>query len=86
MGEQGDSRGESSELTDLRRRAEAGLVARPSTSIAQDLSEAARAKLLHELQTHHVELELQNDQLRAAQIELELATRDDIGQFLDGRA
>ena len=58
--------------TQLRRRAEA--VARAGSS-AKDVQTDAEHRLLHELQTHQIELELQNEDLRQAQVEL-AAARD----------
>ncbi len=59
----------------LRQRAQEEARARP-TPIPDDLSslsvEAARG-LLHDLRVHRIELELQNDELRASQEQLELA-------------
>jgi PAS domain S-box-containing protein len=57
--------------SDLRRRAEKMLRARPPN---ETVSEETRA-LLHELQVHQIELELQNEELRRAQLEL-MASRE----------
>ena len=63
----------SSDSPDLRTRAEA-LVGRHLTDL-QELSPEEAQQLLHELEVHQVELEMQNRELRDAQQELE-ASRD----------
>ena len=54
---------------DLRRRAEELLRGNPADLAVLPPEEAGR--LLHELQVHQIELEMQNDELRKAQLELE---------------
>lgn len=68
--------GQDNRLTDaaeLRRRAEA--VARERTARTADqpaaLSPEETRQMLHELQVHQIELELQNEELRAAQVDLD---------------
>lgn len=53
--------------TELRRKAESQLAYAPPTKRMPPPTE----KMLHELQVHQIELEMQNEQLRQAQIELE---------------
>jgi PAS domain-containing protein len=53
----------------LRSRAEAILVATPRQIAGMPLEDVQ--KLVHELQVHQIELEMQNDELRRAQLELE---------------
>jgi PAS domain S-box-containing protein len=55
--------------TDLRKRAE-GMLAKQKERL-QELSSADLKKLVHELGTHQIELEMQNEELRGAQAELE---------------
>ena len=55
----------------LRAKAEAELVRAPPTGESVQPAET----LLHELQVHRIELEMQNEALRQAQVELE-ASRD----------
>ncbi|MFT7141376.1 MAG: PAS domain S-box-containing protein [Sulfitobacter sp.] len=57
--------------TELRRLAEARLQGRSKPTAG--LSVADTQKLLHELQVHQIELEMQNEELREARIERELA-------------
>ena len=56
---------------DVRRRAEA-VVAQMSKDTAS-LSPEVRQNMLHELQVHQIELEMQNEELRRTQLELEAA-------------
>jgi PAS domain S-box len=58
-----------SDPADLRRRAEERLGGKPADLAAIAPEEAGR--LLHELQVHQIELEMQNEELRRAQQELE---------------
>ena len=54
----------------LRRRAEERLrAARPMKDFPGN--EADRERLIHELQVHQIELEMQNEELRMAQLEIE---------------
>lgn len=59
----------------LRRRAEdkVRLKANPPFEGMKDLSVEAMQRLVHELQVHQIELEMQNDELRASQLELDAA-------------
>ena len=56
--------------TGLRRRAEERLVHKPA-GLESMLSSADMRRLVHELEVHQIELELQNEELRRAQAELE---------------
>ncbi|HLD46575.1 MAG TPA: PAS domain S-box protein, partial [Desulfobaccales bacterium] len=58
---------------DLRKEAEARLQSK--TPKVQDLSHDEISVLVHELQVHQIELEMQNDELRQGQISLEEASR-----------
>jgi two-component system, cell cycle sensor histidine kinase and response regulator CckA len=58
---------------DLREKAEARL--QPETPGVHDLSHEEISILVHELQVHQIELEMQNDELRRGQISLEEANR-----------
>jgi len=59
----------------LRRRAEdrVRLKANPPLEGLKDLSVESMQRLVHELQVHQIELEMQNDELRASQLELDAA-------------
>ena len=59
---------ESKELRELRTRAEAMLEAQGED--VSDLSPEEVRNLVHELRTHEIELELQNEELRMAQVDL----------------
>ena len=61
-----------SDSADLRRRAEELLQGKPAEPAAIPPEESRR--LLHELQVHQIELEMQNDELRRAQQELEASS------------
>jgi PAS domain S-box-containing protein len=56
---------------DLRRRAEDALLEKPATNV--NLSGEEVEHLIHELQVHQIELEMQNEELRQTQEELETA-------------
>jgi len=59
---------ESSELSNIRRRAEAELKRRGELPIHMDTDDVRR--LVHELRTHQLELEMQNEKLRQTHLEL----------------
>jgi PAS domain S-box-containing protein len=60
-----------SKKDDLRRRAEDALLEKPATN--ENLSGEEVEHLIHELQVHQIELEMQNEELRQTQEELETA-------------
>jgi two-component system, cell cycle sensor histidine kinase and response regulator CckA len=62
---------ETSGSEDLRPRAEARLQSR--TAVSAQLSPEETQSLVHELQVHQIELEMQNDHLREAQVAVEAA-------------
>lgn len=76
----GNLRTEDSPFSSLRLRAEALLSGRPDTA-GQSPSEDTR-RLVHDLQVYQIELELQNQELRAASERLE-ATRDEYARLYD---
>ena len=61
--------------TELRARAEAAFQKRtaPSRESLEALSPEATEELLHELRGHQIELEMQNEELRRAQVELDVS-------------
>ena len=61
----------------LRQQAEAAAAAKPAPLTALEPAEAQR--MLHELQVHQIELEMQNEELRHTQAELEVSR----GRFFD---
>jgi PAS domain S-box-containing protein len=70
----------SPDFSDLRRRAEERLEAESISPEA--LSPAEAARLIHELQVHQIELELQNEELRQAQVQL-AESRDKYADLYD---
>ena len=64
-----DATGHSTDLTDLRRRAEELL--QTEEVAPEDLTPDQAAMLIHELRVHQIELEMQNDELRLSQSQLE---------------
>jgi PAS domain S-box-containing protein len=65
-----DKKGRKDELDDLRKRAEARLAQSDHVGDSRDPSPNEADTVIHELQTHQVELELQNEDLREAQLAL----------------
>ena len=66
------SSGSKKKLSELRRRAEAALADRTGSALdVSQLSSEDVQKLIHELQVHQIELEMQNDELRRAQLAVE---------------
>ncbi|MFW6127410.1 MAG: PAS domain S-box protein, partial [Thermodesulfobacteriota bacterium] len=63
-----DPKDKSPDLRDLRRRAEER--AKAEAIPPEELSPAEAARLIHELQVHQIELEMQNEELRQAQVQL----------------
>ena len=64
----------SEQFSELRQRAENAMQKRPSDNL--ELAELTNKEihgLLHELKTHQIELEIQNDELRRTQLDLEAA-------------
>ena len=68
MGQEKDPEGKTSVL---RRRAEDALDRRPGTEEASSLIPEEVERLVHELRVHQIELEMQNENLRQAHIEME---------------
>jgi ribosomal protein L29 len=70
---------------DLRKRAEHAM--NGETVPLREMSEDDVAALVHELRVHQVELEMQNDALRQAQVELEQSRTKytDLFDFAPGR-
>ena len=64
----------------LRRKAEALLKLKSSKTVSQ-LSEVESLKLIHELEVHQIELELQNEELRQAWAEAKVANEKYIGLY-----
>jgi len=75
-----DPKDHSPDLSDLRRRAEERLDVEAIP--AEDLSPVEAARLIHELQVHQIELEMQNEELRQAQAEL-AESRDKYADLYD---
>ena len=69
--------------TQLRKRAEKALQKRPTGSLQlPELSNEEMHSLVHELQVHQIELEMQNDELRRTQVEL-VESRDKYHELYD---
>ncbi len=75
-----EHRFDSSEQANLRTRAEATL--RRQSLATPDTSSEGIDRLVHELQTHQIELEMQNEELQRAQMEL-LGSRDAYADLYD---
>lgn len=75
-----EQRDGSNQRSELRRRAEKALRARPQPPLPS--SPERLDELVHELRTHQIELELQNEELRSAQEEL-LQSRDDYADLYE---
>lgn len=73
---------EEDETTKLRTEAEALIAQEPIALVNPQPGEELLHKLLHELQVHQVELKMQNDELRQAQIAME-ASRDSYVDLFD---
>ncbi|MGO9118406.1 MAG: PAS domain S-box protein [Desulfomonilaceae bacterium] len=70
-------------ISELRRRAESALVEKAGdASDISALSPEDVQKLVHELQVHQIELEMQNEELRQTQLALE-ASRDNFSELYD---
>lgn len=70
-----------SNAADLRRRAEAKLLANPTSPA---LNAADIQRLLHEMQVHQIELEMQNEELRhAAEVAVALKEASDLNERLE---
>ncbi|MEJ2224657.1 MAG: PAS domain S-box protein [Syntrophobacterales bacterium] len=63
-----DAKNSSPDFTDLRRQAEERL--KKKATHPEELTPVEAARLIHELQVHQIELELQNEELRQAQVQL----------------
>ena len=73
----------SSLFSGLRRRAEKALQKRPVDNLEfAELSKEEMHRLIHEIQVHQLELEMQNDELRQAQLDLK-AARDKYADLYD---
>src|SRR4030042_1805786 len=66
------------DAAELRRRAEKRLKEKP-TATGQPLTEADLRRLLQELQVHQIELEMQNEELQQAHMEIEAG----VGKYTD---
>ncbi|MFZ4563442.1 MAG: hypothetical protein ACOYNU_08700, partial [Bacteroidales bacterium] len=75
-----EKHGNISETAALRRKAEELLKMKSSKTVSQ-LSEVEYHKLINELQVHQIELELQNEELRHAWAEAEVANEKYIGLY-----
>ena len=78
------AKGKTEDAGELRRRAEERFEARPTESIQQrPNSPSETQRLLHELQVHQIELEMQNEELKRARIEVEegLSSYTDLYEF-----
>ncbi len=65
------TRGQPADGAELRRQAEAKLSERKRTAPAHSATESDTLRLVHELEVHQIELEMQNEELRRIQEELE---------------
>jgi PAS domain-containing protein len=64
-----------SKITDLRKNAEELLLKRSLETPAHIYSEVETLKLLHELEVHQIELEMQNEELRLAKTQAEACSK-----------
>ena len=69
-------------MNDLRKRAEEKLDRKPTAEDLSQMSPEAMQHIVHDLRVHQIELEMQNEELRRAHLEIE-ASRNKYSDLYD---
>ncbi len=76
-----DSRTDDSYYSELRNKAEISLLKQSAAGLLPEMTMEKIAHLVHELQVHQIELEMQNEEIRNTQVELEISRKHYTGLY-----